>query len=942
MAIKNKAFRVWLAFLLAVISCGAAQAAPSNDNLTNAASIGGPQGSVSGNVSSATAESGEPSHAGQGPARSVWYRWKPVSGGLVNFHTEGSTLDTWLSIYTGPASNPSFGALDSIGENDDANGSSSAISFIASAGTTYYIAVDGLNSSDSSFELHWLQPDGTPDPTPTPIPPNPTPTPTPPPGGTTLYPSPPSGTGLVPYRTYLISFPYFPSSSPSASAKLADVLSIPTNGGFSLFRNDPVSQTQIPLNGNSLVERGEALEFTPFTSNFHIKTPSDDAALKPMAGGTFTFALRKATNPPVQGTAQYIADPFDPSYNRGIAWGAGGDGLTPSSIDLPNGGGHYSSIPAATAAGLLNDSRAYPQDPMLPFGGGRVVVYTDLIYVTYDVDGRSTRPHIWNFTPKSGPIGTQVTITGDHFSGVNKVTIGNVVASFSISSANTILATVPVGARTGPIRLFNANDDAYSRDDFTVTFPKGEPDVRVRLSSNTTDWRGGGIINATGEGQSISAQVDPGGTASYVVRVDNVGDGPGAFKLTAPPSNSNWEIHYFEGGTTGAEITGAITTTGWTTAALSIGVGQNIRVEVKAVNIALLPGTIKSLLIKAEATSGVAPADVVETDTTVKGQKVARIKYRFNTTEAWQIVPFEDEAGYPLTIDQNQWINFKAVKERDDLPWPDAKPAWHGPGSIEGTFGEENWAVYTFYGTDGMKSLSVECNNTISTKIKLRARWKLTVGSYEAGIIAGGQPLNQASTKVWAKVVDEQGQPVSQRTVTFKSTYDDATSAGSFTAPINSNGEPYGITNASGVAEATLISSRKIGTATVKASTNDLYGLLREPTLVFFQAPDCQVDFGGWVNDSNGQMHTSVTITLTTPTDGQPVSQLPLKLRKNVLDQSTGQNAPSSIQNVAQLDAITGSSNNNGVFQTTLRWTPPAQGSNYDIYIFVDAPTMSQ
>ena len=59
-------------------------------------------------------------------------------------------------------------------------------------------------------------------------------------------------------------------------------------------------------------------------------------------------------------------------------------------------------------------------------------------------------PVIKSFTPTSGPVGTQVTITGGGFHGATKVTFGGVKArSFAVDSGSQITATVPTGAVTG-------------------------------------------------------------------------------------------------------------------------------------------------------------------------------------------------------------------------------------------------------------------------------------------------------------------------------------------------------------------------------------------------------------------------------------------------------------------------------------------------------------
>jgi hypothetical protein len=79
-------------------------------------------------------------------------------------------------------------------------------------------------------------------------------------------------------------------------------------------------------------------------------------------------------------------------------------------------------------------------------------------------------PVITSFSPASGPIGTNVVITGSGFTGATKVSFGGVAATtYQVKSATQITATVPAGAKTGKIAVVTKGGTASSKTTFTVT-----------------------------------------------------------------------------------------------------------------------------------------------------------------------------------------------------------------------------------------------------------------------------------------------------------------------------------------------------------------------------------------------------------------------------------------------------------------------------------------
>jgi uncharacterized repeat protein (TIGR03803 family) len=77
-------------------------------------------------------------------------------------------------------------------------------------------------------------------------------------------------------------------------------------------------------------------------------------------------------------------------------------------------------------------------------------------------------PVISSFSPTSGPVASQVVITGTGLTQTTKVTFGGVAATNFTKSATQVTATVPTGAVTGKIAITTAGVTATSATVFTV------------------------------------------------------------------------------------------------------------------------------------------------------------------------------------------------------------------------------------------------------------------------------------------------------------------------------------------------------------------------------------------------------------------------------------------------------------------------------------------
>ena len=147
-AVLGGALAASLALVPSVAS--AAGDPPPNDNFNNGQVILSAGQSVAEDNIDAGKEEGEPNHAGAtwegeplGPTHSIWWSWTATDSGEAKIITCNSDFDTRLAVYTGDA----VGSLTPVASALDTNGGEcnnlwAGVTFTATAGTTYRIAVD--------------------------------------------------------------------------------------------------------------------------------------------------------------------------------------------------------------------------------------------------------------------------------------------------------------------------------------------------------------------------------------------------------------------------------------------------------------------------------------------------------------------------------------------------------------------------------------------------------------------------------------------------------------------------------------------------------------------------------------------------------------------------------------------------------------------------------
>lgn len=130
------------------------------------------------------------------------------------------------------------------------------------------------------------------------------------------------------------------------------------------------------------------------------------------------------------------------------------------------------------------------------------------------------QPWIANFAPSSGPVGTVVTVNGTGFTGLNLAWVGNAHnGTVRVLSDTQVQVTVPGGATTGAIGLFNPLYVSFTATPFTVTaavpvYP--QPGIR---HFSPTSGRVGTVITLYGKGFTGLNQAWMGDARNIPVRV---------------------------------------------------------------------------------------------------------------------------------------------------------------------------------------------------------------------------------------------------------------------------------------------------------------------------------------------------------------------------------------------------------------------------------------
>ena len=121
---------------------------PANDAFASRIVLSGYSPTATGTNLGASVEAGEPEHGGSPGGHSVWWTWTAPLSAAVTIDTWGSNFSTDVGVYTGT----SVSNLTEVPSDGGSLGLS--LSFSATAGQTYQIAVDGFYGAVGDITLN--------------------------------------------------------------------------------------------------------------------------------------------------------------------------------------------------------------------------------------------------------------------------------------------------------------------------------------------------------------------------------------------------------------------------------------------------------------------------------------------------------------------------------------------------------------------------------------------------------------------------------------------------------------------------------------------------------------------------------------------------------------------------------------------------------------------
>lgn len=237
----------------------------------------------------------------------------------------------------------------------------------------------------------------------------------------------------------------FPRAVPDSNGYNTDVLataSVPANSSTATttgyYTNILGNAWTNVYNNNTVllaVKAPTVLGTSPSATRFKYRVSTGNNGTLVTTSGWLSYDL---ANPGVESRPNGTTEPF-------LTTGRSGD-TVPLSINM-------TKLAANNSLGAL---AIYPTNG----SGSRAQTISVVTPATLKVTG---------FTPTSGPVGSTMTVTGGGFAGTTQVTVGGVVASFTLVDDTTLQVIVPAGISAGTVRVVTPAGAASSRNRFIVT-----------------------------------------------------------------------------------------------------------------------------------------------------------------------------------------------------------------------------------------------------------------------------------------------------------------------------------------------------------------------------------------------------------------------------------------------------------------------------------------
>ena len=269
---------------------------------------------------------------------------------------------------------------------------------------------------------------------------------------------------------------------------------------------------EVDPNAVSVLQSGTVSDPSGFVWNGAVSPDRASTGSAGSHGDSMAMSVSTSSSssyPAIQFVWKHAGDAQSPLNNLVQSSGAAVDFSCSSTT--PCRWGDYSGASPDPAAGGGSVGKVWLGNQYALAGGttSSVSWRTWLFGVTPGSSSGPAAPTIASFSPTSGPVGTNVTVTGTGFTGTTKVTFGGTSAAFTVLSDTSLTATVPSGAATGLIAVTTPGGTATSANAFTVT-----PPAPTISAFSPTSGSVGTNVTVAGTGFTGTTKVTFGGTSA--------------------------------------------------------------------------------------------------------------------------------------------------------------------------------------------------------------------------------------------------------------------------------------------------------------------------------------------------------------------------------------------------------------------------------------------